>query len=395
MRRFVFTSLLLLMPSVCGRSPFLSALKPYLKGNVDLSETFLSFAFTSGNLLASGIVPILGNFFGNICLTNAFRWIYAILLIGLLSFSSAIGMHLCKILTFFLLFLGYTSLRCGGQGLLPSFVKSYSAFLYNDQQCAWLSAWHYTVHLFAGLFLYILSACHAFAYWNWILWCQIGILLLYIVWTPRHLPKIPSVQIHSLSALIHSFRKFPFAFILGMSLIAWQNFHATGILFHLSNFAQEQSVPLEKIFKIFFPISILTFLFTPISSWLYARIRFCWMFFMLMGTVALINGFLLFLKNDFCIGCFIAVIATSWALNHTLSYTLVARILPQTQYSIGYATLAGLVSFGSAIGPFVYSCCSNVLGGYKSVGTMMLWINLAILLWFWWLCKYSKSFSSV
>lgn len=395
MFKFAFASILWLLPSVFGRSPFLSALKPYLKGCVDLSETTLSFAFTSGNLIATGMVSIIGGICGNIALTHVFRGIYAILLMGLLSFFVAIKMHLHGSVTFFLLLLGYASLRCAGQGLLPSFVKSYSAFLYNDRQCAWLSAWHYTVHLLAGLFLYILSTCHALEYWDWILLCQIGMLLLYMIGIPRNLPKIPSIQIHSFSTLIHLFGKFPFAFILGMSSIALQNFHATGILFHLSNFAQEQSVPLEKIFKIFFPISIFTFLFTPVSSWLYARIRFRWMFFILMGMVVLSNVFLLFLGKNVCIACFIVVIAAAWALNHVLSYTLVARILPQKQYSIGYAALGGWVGFCSAIGPFIYSCFFKIFGDYNSVGTMMLWINLAILLWSWWLCKYSKCFSSV
>ena len=102
---------------------------------------------------------------------------------------------------------------------------------------------------FRKLFSYILAACNAFHYWHWVLTAQIGILLLYVLCVPRNLIHIASVDVKSPHGFRLMFKQFPFAFIFGMCLMALENFHATGIMFHISNFALEQSVPLGKIFK--------------------------------------------------------------------------------------------------------------------------------------------------
>ena len=393
MVRFLIVSLILLMPAAWGRSPFMSAFKPYLKAHIPLSETQLSLAFTVGNLIAASLVPVFVCSLGkNFSLTKAFRRVYIVFILGFLSFFGAMRCYGVTMMCFLFLVLGYCGLRACGQGLLPTLVCSYGAALYDDKKCAWLASWHISVQVFASLVLYILSACNAFNYWHWVLTAQIGILLLYVLCVPRNLIHIASVDVKSPHGFRLMFKQFPFAFIFGMCLMALENFHATGIMFHISNFALEQSVPLEKIFKVFFPITILTLVFTPMASWLYEYIKLPLLLFLQILSLVFANGILLKLSNDVSIWLFAVANGLAWAFNHVLSYVLVSKILPETQRAIGYSTLIGFGSLCSAIGPFIYSCLFAVFGNYMSVGRFMFVTNSVVALWVLYLCRHPKRF---
>ena len=377
------------MPAAWGRSPFMSAFKPYLKAHTDLPETLLSLSFTFGNLLAAFSVPVFVCLMGKtFSLTKAFRVVYLIFISGFLSFFGAMYGCNTKLFCFMFLVLGYWGLRACGQGLLPTLVCSYGAALYDDKKCAWFASWHISVQVFASFVLYALSACNAFNYWHWVLTAQIGILLLYILCVPRNLLHISSVEIKSRHDFRLVFKQFPFAFVFGMCLMALENFHATGIMFHISNFALEQSVPLEKIFKVFLPITLSTFAFTPMASWLYRYVKLPPMLFLQILSLVFANGILLKLSNDANIWLFAVANGLAWAFNHVLSYVLVSKILPKTQRAIGYSTLIGFGSFCSAIGPFIYSCLFAVFGNYMSVGRFMFVINSAVALWVLYLCRH-------
>ena len=381
------------MPAAWGRSPFMSAFKPYLKAHTDLPETLLSLSFMLGNLLAAFSVPVFICFMGKtFSLTKAFRAVYLIFISGSLSFFGAMYCCNTKMFCFLFLVLGYWGLRGCGQGLLPTLVCSYGAALYDDKKCAWLASWHISVQVFASLVLYILSACNAFHYWHWVLTAQIGILLLYVLCVPRNLIHIASVEVKSPRGFRFMFKQFPFAFIFGMCLMALENFHATGIMFHISNFALEQSVALEKIFKVFLPITLLTLTFTPLASWLYGYIKLPFLLFLQILSLVFANGILLELNTDANIWLFAVANGLAWAFNHVLSYVLVSKILPETQRAIGYSTLIGFGSLCSAIGPFIYSCLFAVFGNYMSVGRFMFITNSVIALWVLYLCRKPKRF---
>ena len=392
MVRFLVLTLILLMPAAWGRSPFMSALKPYLKAHVDLTETLFSLSFTLGNIVAAFTVPVFVCFLGkNFSLTKAFRAVYVWFILGFLSFFGAMGCY-GRAGCFIFLVIGYWGVRSCGQGLLPTLICSYGALLYDDKKCAWLSSWHISVQMFGSIVLYVLSAFKAFEWWHRVLWAQIFILLLYVICVPKHLPKLASIEIHSPRKFGLVFKRFPLVFIFGMCLLALENFHATGIMFHISNFASEQSVPLEKIFKIFFPLTIFTLVFTPLASWVYTRTRLSFILFLQILSLVLTNAILLKLNNDINLWLFAVANGLAWAFNHVLSYALVSKILPETQRAIGYSTLIGFGSLCSAIGPFVYSCLFAVFGNYMSVGRFMFVINSAIALWVLYLCLKPKRF---
>ncbi len=381
------------MPAAWGRSPFMSAFKPYLKAHTNLPETLLSLSFTLGNLLAAFSVPVFVCLMGKtFSLTKAFRVVYLIFISGFLSFFGAMYGCNTKLFCFMFLVLGYWGLRGCGQGLLPTLVCSYGAALYDDKKCAWFASWHISVQVFASFVLYILSACNAFDYWHWVLTAQIGILLLYVLCVPRNLIRISSVDVKSPRGFRFVFKQFPFAFVFGMCLMALENFHATGIMFHISNFALEQSVALEKIFKVFLPITLLTLTFTPLASWLYGYIKLPFLLFLQILSLVFANGILLELNTDANIWLFAVANGLAWAFNHVLSYVLVSKILPETQRAIGYSTLIGFGSLCSAVGPFIYSCFFAVFGNYMSVGRFMFVTNSVVALWVLYLCLKPKRF---
>ena len=395
MVRFLVVSLILLLPAAWGRSPFMSAFKPYLKAHVPLSETWLSFSFTVGNLLAAALVPVFICLLGeNFSLTKAFRRVYIIFIFGFLSFFGAMKCDDVPTIVFLFLVLGYCGLRGCGQGLLPTLVSCYGSALYDDKKCAWFASWHSLVQVIGSVVLYILSAYNAFNRWHWVLIGQIGILLLYVLFTPRRLLHISSVDIQSPRAFSFMFKQFPPIFIIGMYLIALESFHATGIMFHISNFAREQSVPLEKIFKAFLPLTILTLIFTPLVSKLYTYVRLHIMLFLLVLSLIFANLFLLKLSNEISIWLFVVFNALAWGFNHVLSYALVSRVLPGTQRAIGYSTLIGFSSLCSAVGPFIYSCLFAFFGSYTTVGRVMFGINILIALWILYLCRYTEWFQA-
>jgi MFS family permease len=175
-----------------------------------------------------------------------------------------------------------------------------------------------------------------------------------------------------------------------MILIAIESFNATGIMFHISNFAQEQSIPIEEIFKAFLPITILTLIFTPLVSKIYQYIRLRVMLFLIVFIQCFVNFFLLKLSNWIFVWLFIIFNSLTWGIHHVLSYTLVSCVLHEKQRAIGYSTLIGFSSLCSAIGPFVYSCLFTFFGSYTAVGHVMLVLNLLIALWILYICRYTK-----
>ncbi|MBR1843713.1 MAG: hypothetical protein IJ793_02475, partial [Opitutales bacterium] len=107
MVRFLIVSLILLMPAAWGRSPFMSAFKPYLKAHIPLSETQLSLAFTVGNLIAASLVPVFVCSLGkNFSLTKAFRRVYVVFILGFLSFFGAMQCYKVPMVVFLFLVFG-------------------------------------------------------------------------------------------------------------------------------------------------------------------------------------------------------------------------------------------------------------------------------------------------
>lgn len=375
---FLFLSTLLLLPSIFGRTPFISAFKPHLMHTVPLSGTWISFSYTLGTLCASLLVPIVICALGkDFSLRFGFRWAYALLILGLCCFLCALQCTAAS-LCFLFLSLGYVGLRLCCQGLLPTLVKTYVATSHNDRQCAWIATVHTTcVVLVLGLLLYHLAAMDAFLHWSVVLGCQIALLLFFCIHLPARLPQVQSISITSIKNFRLLHRGFPRVFKWGIAVIALQNLQATAMAFHLSDFAQEQAIPLATIFKVFLPISIGELLFNPLVALLYPRCTLRTLFLLVLGNLALVNFSLFHFHASWSIALFIVTSALGWSFNHVLLYSLPARVLPEDQQAIGYATFTAWVNLCSACGPFLYSILAKGGLSYLSIGGCMCLFILA------------------
>ena len=393
MVRFLSVSVLLLLPSIFGRTPFLSFLKPYLIETTKLSEATFSFSYSCGTLLASFLVPLfvccLGRYFK---LTQIFRSIYSLFLIGLLCFFSATQISSLPLLNFLLLTLGYILLRFCGQGLLPTFTRTYTALVYDDKSCAWFATFHTTILVcVTGISLFFLSHLTLHLKGQLVLGYQASILILILFFIPQKLPAISSLEIHSFKKFHFTFQQFPIFFKYGMFIVAFQNLQATAISFHLSNFAQENSIDLSLIFKVFLPMSLLELLFNPGISWLYTHVSIKRLLKLLIFNLILLNVSLIFLTHRFAIFIFIFSSALGWSCNHVLSYSLPAHYLSKEKQAIGFATFSSWVSIFSAMGPFFYSFIATIIGEYTYTAYAMCLLNGLLLLVF----TFTKKNSSV
>ena len=380
MKRFLWVSLVLLLPAAWGRSPFLSAFKPYLKTHIDLSESLLSLSYTVAGFLSAIIVPYFISALGkNFKLTHGFRVAYGIYIAGFMMFLGAMQVHNSTLLTFVSLVLGYFGLRCCGQNLLPVLSRAYSATVCTDKQCAYVSGWHSLVQLGGALLLAILSAYNAFSSWSYVIYGQIAVLLLYMIFVPSDLPQTNASQV-SFVAVLRYIRRLPWPFLFGVLIAAFENFNATGIIFHLSDFARENGVALSKIYKVFLPITILTFLFTFVCAWVYAHMSLKWNALGVVINMALFVLCAIKLNHDWCILGFIVTSGLGWAFIHVLSYCLSKRLLSGEQQAMGYAAYAAIVGVCSACGPIAYTSLFNIFGSYITSGTVMVTINSALIL---------------
>lgn len=380
MKRFLCISLVLLFPAAWGRSPFLSAFKPYLKTHISLSESLLSLSYTVAGFLSAIIVPYFISSLGkNFKLTHGFRAAYGIYIAGFVMFLVAMHVHNSTLLAFVFLALGYFGLRCCGQNLLPVLSRAYSGAVCTDKQCAYVSGWHSLVQFAGALLLSILSTYNAFNNWSYVIYGQIVVLLFYMIFVPSDLPQTNASQV-SFVEVLRYIRRLPWPFLFGVLIAAFENFHATGIIFHLSDFARENGVALSKIYKIFFYITILTFVLTFVCAWTYSRVSLKWIALGIVINAALFTLCGIGLNNDWCILGLIVTSGLGWAFGHVLAYCLSKRLLLDEQQAIGYATYAAITSICSACGPIVYTSFFNIFGSYIASGTVMVFINSTLIL---------------
>ncbi len=387
MKKFLWLSTLLLLPSILGRSPFISALKPFLKAHVTLSEAGFSLAYTLGTLFASFCLPLVICFLGkSFQLRKSFQSVYFIFAVSLLIILGITNKELDSRVSFIFLVIAYWGLRLCGQGLLPALTRTYTASICEDRQCAWVGMLHTTlVVCFGGSVLFVLSKFDLFKFWNCILTCWVITFMMIVVFISHNLPRIQSLQAQSFRKFGLILKNFPSLFKWGVLMIALQNLQATAIAFHLSEFAIEQKIPLAVIFQVFLPIGLLELLFNPLIAWIYSRYRSKQIFLGLIVNLICLNIAIIFLSEPVGKIMFVLTSALGWSFNHILSYSLPAWTLSKEQHAIGYATLGGYVCLFSAIGPFAYSCLATWLGNYTAVNIAMLSINGCIFftsLWF-------------
>lgn len=376
---FLFLSTFLLLPSIFGRTPFISAFKPYLMHTVPLSGAWISFSYTLGTLCASLLVPIIVCTLGkDFSLRSGFRLVYVLQILGLCGFLCALQCTTVAFLCFLFLSLGYVGLRLCCQGLLPTLVKTYVATSHNDCQCAWIAIVHTaSIVLVLGILLYYLAAMDAFLHWSVVLCCQIALLLFFCIRLSARLPQIQSISITSIRSFRLVYRGFPRVFKWGIAVIALQNLQATAMAFHLSDFAQEQDIPLATIFKVFLPISIGELLFNPLVALLYPKCTMRTLFLLVLGNLAMVNFSLFHFHASWSVALFIVTSALGWSFNHVLLYSLPARVLPKDQQAIGYAIFTAWVNLCSACGPFLYSILAQGGLSYLSIGGCMCLFILA------------------
>lgn len=389
MKKFLWISTLILLPSAFGRSPFISALKPFLKEHIALSETFFSLAYTLGTLLASFCLPLVICFLGqSFQLRKSFQYAYwgftiSFVLILLLANNSIIA-----IFSFVLLTIAYLGLRLCGQGLLPALTRTYTASICEDRRCAWVGTLHTTsVVCFGGIFLFVLAQLDFFKYWNYVLMSLIILFVVFSLKISKHLPQIQSLPANSFKRFGFILKNFPGIFNFGILMIALHNLQATAIAFHLSDFAKEHAIPLTVIFQFFLPIGLLELLFNPLIAWIYGRYRSKFLLIGIVVNLILLNVSLIFLSSTLGKITFVLICALGWSFNHILSYSLPAWSLSKEQHAIGYATLGGYVSLFSAIGPFAYSCLAVLGGNYLATNNIMLLVNSCVLVASFWLIR--------
>lgn len=389
MKKFLWISTLILLPSAFGRSPFISTLKPFLKEHIALSETFFSLAYTLGTLLASFCLPLVICFLGqSFQLRKSFQYAYLWFSISLVLILVLANSSIVAIFSFILLVIAYLGLRLCGQGLLPALTRTYTASVCEDRRCAWVGTLHTTsVVCFGGFFLFVLAQLDFFKFWNRILVFLVILFVLFAVKMSKFLPQIQSLSAKSFKSFGFVLKNFPGVFNFGVLMIALHNLQATAIAFHLSDFAKEHAIPLTVIFKFFLPIGLLELLFNPLIAWIYGRYRSK---FLLMGIVVnliLLNVSIIFLSSTLGKITFVLICALGWSFNHILSYSLPAWSLSKEQHAIGYATLGGYISFFSAMGPFAYSCLATLTGTYLAANNIILLANGCILLASLWLIR--------
>ncbi|MCQ2955631.1 MAG: hypothetical protein MJ218_00335 [Opitutales bacterium] len=358
----------------------MSAFKPYLKTHIALSESLLSLSYTVAGFLSAIIVPYFISSLGkNFKLTHGFRVAYGIYIAGFVMFLGAMQVHNSTVLAFVSLVLGYFGLRCCGQNLLPVLSRAYSAAVCTDKQCAYVSGWHSLVQFAGALLLSILSAYNAFSSWSYVIYGQIAVLLLYMMFVPSDLPQTNASQV-SFVAVLRYIRRLPWPFLFGVLIAAFENFHATGMIFHLSDFARENGVPLSKIYKVFLPITILTFVLTFACAWAYSRVSLKWTALGVIINITLFSLCGIGLNHDWCILGLILTSGLGWAFVHVLAYCLSKRLLLGEQQAMGYAAYAAITGICSACGPIAYTSLFNIFGSYIASGTVMLAINSALIL---------------
>lgn len=389
MKNFLWISTLILLPSAFGRSPFISALKPFLKEHIALSETFFSLAYTLGTLLASFCLPLVICLLGQTFqLRKSFQYAYcgfsiSLALVWLLANSSMEAAF-----SFILLMIAYLGLRLCGQGLLPALTRTYTASVCKDRQCAWVGTLHTTsVVCFGGIFLFALARLELFKYWDRILAFLAVLFVIFAVKISRHLPQIQSLPAKSFKSFGFVLKKFPGVFNFGVLMIALHNLQATAIAFHLSDFAKEQAIPLTVIFQFFLPIGLLELLFNPLIAWIYGRYRSKFLLIGIIVNLIMLNVSIIFLSSTLGKITFVLICALGWSFNHILSYSLPAWLLAKEQHAIGYATLGGYVSLFSAIGPFAYSLLASFGGNYLVVNNFVLIINSFVFVASLWLIR--------
>lgn len=389
MIRFLMISTLLLLPSILGRTPFVSALKPYLKENLGFSDTLFSLAYSLGTLIASLMVPWVICLFGkNFYLKRSFQLTYMVFIFSLLGIFIVVKTPCLMWLKFVGLLGVYGGLRLCGQGLLPTLTKTYTASLFDDKICAWIGTFHTTVIVcFAGISLFLLAHWNAFECWNWVIFAQVIMLMGMFLCLPRNLPKITSLHIGSLKNFNFVLSEFPSVFKYGLGIIALQNLQATAVAFHLSDFAREQTIPLSTIYKVFLPISLGELLLNPIIAWVYNHFKSRYLFYIVILNLMLLNFSSLYLGDRMGLTGFILACALGWSCNHILSYSFPAYLLSKEQRTIGYATFTGWSSLCSALGPSVYSCLAYAFGSYQGSCQAMLYLNGSVFTYFFFFKK--------
>ena len=382
MIRFLIISTWLLLPSILGRTPFISALNPYLKKNLGLSEALFSFAYSLGTFMASLGVPLVICCLGqNFCLKRSFRIAYGTFIASFIGVFLTIKLSCPVFVKFIFLVSIYGGFRLSGQGLLPTLTRTYAASLFDDKCCAWIGMVHTTVIVgCASAILYILARWDAFEQWHWVICVQVMLLVCWLLFLPKNLPRVTSMKIHSLKRFRFVLKDFPLPFKIGLGIIAFQNLQSTAVAFHLSDFAREQQIPLSTIFKVFLPISLSELILNPLMAWLYNHSKKYTLFYSVLLNLMLFNFSITHLDTLWGMTTFIFACALVWSCNHILSYSFPARILSVEQRAIGYATFAGWVSFCSAMGPFVYSSLAHFFGCYGAVSQILLYINGFVLL---------------
>ena len=388
MKMFLWISTLILLPSALGRSPFISALKPFLKDNLALPETVFSLAYTLGTLFASICLPLVICFLGKtLQLRKSFQWTYLVFAMSLLLILLLPNKSINNWAVFLLLILAYWGLRLCGQGLLPALTRTYVASICEDRQCAWIGTLHTTaVVCFGGSFLYILSKLDFFKYWNYVLISLIILFVIFALKIPNHLPQIQDLNTNSKRFSL-VLKNFPGMFKWGVLMLALHNLQATAIAFHLSDFANEQRISLTVVFQFFLPIGLLELLFNPLIAWIYGRYRSKFLLIGILVNLIILNVSIAFLTEVMGKFMFILTCALGWSFNHILSYSLPAWTLSKEQHAIGYALLGGYVSLFSAIGPFAYSCLAAFGGNYLAANNIMLLANGCVLAASSWLIR--------
>lgn len=389
MKKFLWISTLILLPSAFGRSPFISALKPFLKEHNALSETFFSLTYTLGTLLASFCTPLMICFLGKAFqLRKSLQYVYGIFAISLALILLLVNSQITILFCFILLMMAYFGLRLCGQGLLPALTRTYVASVCEDRQCAWIGTLHTTsLVCFGGIFLFVVSYFDFFKYWNHILTGLIVLFIIFAVKISKHLPQIQSLSTKSFKKFGLILKNFPNMFKWGILMLALHNLQATAIAFHLSDFANEQCIPLTVVFQFFLPIGLLELLFNPLIAWIYGRYRSKFLLMGILVNLIILNVSIVFLTEVIGKFMFILTCALGWSFNHILSYSLPAWTLSKEQHAIGYALLGGYVSLFSAIGPFAYSCLAALGGNYLAANNVMLLINSCILAASTWLIR--------
>lgn len=386
MIRFTLWTTLLLLPSIFGRSPFISLWKPYLQNHLQLQELWISALYSLGTLLASFCVPYLiskKQSSWNRDLSRTY-FLFAGCFVGLLVLNNFGLPHLLSGFVLLLIFIG---VRLCGQGGLPLFIRAYVGNTQSANSCSWLSSFHNTfLVVVAGLISYMLADNLE---WNWVWTIQCFILLALGFFIAFGFDKKYLTSTHN-KKFNWSLKQFPKAFRLGLLMVAFHNFNATAMAFHVSDFANELDLAHCVVFKVFLPISLLEVIGNPLIAYLCNRFQVKSILCGLNGCIGLLCLSTLYLNTQLGFLGFVVACAMGWSCNHILSYVLPRVYLPQEQLTVGYATLISWSCLCSALGPYGYSLLANLCGGFIRVSQIILWVNILIFVCFLKSCNARK-----